>query len=124
MNTMLHPSALVQSVLLKNDRSVVELVDLFLAICHEHNLQIDWQAGRCRVRVHDGDWDSWFDLPIHKSVFRAILARIATLCNERMPGSVSPYGGQGELSVDLEPPAVFQVRFVNTPGEQRLELGL
>ena len=57
-----------------------------------------------------------------KSVFRAALARIATLCNERNPNSVSPYGGAGELTVDAGPPLVIRVQFVNTPDEQSLEL--
>ena len=36
--------------------------------------------------------------------------------------SVSLYGGEGELSVGVDPPAVFRVTFTNTPGEQRLEV--
>ena len=37
------------------------------------------------------------DVPLQKSVVRAALARVAVLCNERIPGSVSPFGGQGRL---------------------------
>jgi hypothetical protein len=55
-------------------------------------------------------------------VFRDVLARLAVLCNERTPNSVSPYGGQGEVSVGPNPVAVFQVDFVNSPAEQRLHL--
>jgi hypothetical protein len=62
------------------------------------------------------------DVPLPKSVFRAILARLAALCNERTPNSVSPYRGEGECSVGTNPPVVFRVAFVNTPGEQRLEV--
>ena len=62
------------------------------------------------------------DVPLRKSALRAILARVAALCNERTPNSVSPYGGQGELSVGANPAVVFRVRFANTLAEQRLEL--
>jgi hypothetical protein len=47
---------------------------------------------------------------------------MAALCNERIPGAVSPYGGEGELSVGTSPPAIFRVAFTNTPGEQRLKV--
>ena len=50
--------------------------------------------------------------------------RLAALCNEQSPGSVSPYGGEGELSIGTNPSAVFRVAFTNTPGEQVLELRL
>jgi len=98
------------------------LVDDLLAVCLEHGLQLDWQADRCRVRSFGGGWEESIDVPLRKSVFRAILARVATLCNERIPNSVSPYGGQGELSVGANRPAVFRVTFANTPTEQKLEL--
>ena len=62
------------------------------------------------------------ELPLRKSAFRAILARVAVLCNERCPNSVSPYGGQGELLVDTDPATALRVAFVNTPDEQSLEL--
>jgi hypothetical protein len=101
---------------------VAGLVDDLLVVCQEHGLEIDWQAGCCRVRSFGGDWQELTDLPLRKSVFRAILARVAALCNERAPNSVSPYGGHGELSPRANPAAVFRVAFVNTPTIQRLEL--
>jgi hypothetical protein len=61
-------------------------------------------------------------VPFQKSVFRAILARLAALCNEQSPDSVSPYGGASELSVGTSPPVVFCVAFANTPAEQWLEV--
>jgi hypothetical protein len=98
------------------------LVEDLLAVCLEHGLQLDWQADRCRVRPPGGDWEELMGVPLRKSVFRAILARVAALCNEQAPHSVSPYGGQGELSVGASPTAVFHVAFVNTPEAQKLEL--
>ena len=51
------------------------------------------------VLLLGGDLTDVLELPFRKSVVRAALARIAVLCNEHTPHSVSPYGGQDELSV-------------------------
>ena len=61
-------------------------------------------------------------MPLQKSVFRAVVARVAALCNEGAPNSVTPYRGEGELSVWTNPPASFHVAFTNTPTEQWLEV--
>jgi hypothetical protein len=103
-------------------RGVVGLVDDLLGLCREQGLQLDWQADRCRVHPLGARPQESTEIPLSKSVFRAILARIAALCNERVPDSVSPYGGEGELSVGTSPPTIFRVAFTNTPGEQRLEV--
>jgi hypothetical protein len=122
MSTASHISEEFQRVLARPTGGISGLVDDLLAVCREHSLQLDWQAGRCRVRPSGSEWEEVIDLPLRKSVFRAILARVAALCNERTPNSVSPYGGQGEFSVDGNPPAAFQVAFLNTPTEQKLAL--
>lgn len=103
-------------------RSVAELVDDLLSLCTEQGLHLDWQAGQCRVRPLGAEPHELVEIPLPKSVFRAILARLAALCNERIPNSVSPYGDEGELSIRTNPPMVFHVVFTNTPGEQCLEL--
>ena len=71
----------------------------------------------------------WFPLsqgliqvPLPKSVFRAALARLAALCNERNPGSVSSYGGEGELVIGAEPSHVCHVTFTNTSSTQWVRL--
>jgi hypothetical protein len=69
-----------------------------------------------------GDVAELTEVPLARSVFRAILARVAVLCNERSPNSVSPYGGQGELLAGSNPAKLFRATFVNTADEQRLEL--
>jgi hypothetical protein len=61
-------------------------------------------------------------VPLRKSVVRAALARIAVLCNQLNPNSVSPYGGQGELLIGADSTTAMRVVFVNTPDEQSLEL--
>jgi hypothetical protein len=101
---------------------VVGLVDNLLGLCREQELELDWQEDKCRVRPLAAGPRVSMEIPLQKSVFRAILARMASLCNERTPDSVSPYGGEGELSVNTSPPTLFRVAFTNTQSEQRLEI--
>src|SRR5947209_2245875 len=103
-------------------RGVLGLVDALLAASQEHGIQLDWQAGQCRVRFREGGPAGCIEVPLRKSVVRAVLARVAVLCNQQNPNSVSPYGGQGELLVGTAPPTALHVAFVNTPEEQSLEL--
>jgi hypothetical protein len=112
----------VRRVLFQPTRAVTGLVDDLFTVCWGHGLQLDWQPDCYRVRSPGSDWEELTDVRLRKSVFRAILARVAVLCNARTPNSVSPYGGSGELSGGPNPPAVFKVTFVNTPVEQKLEL--
>lgn len=112
----------LRQVLMQPTNGVVGLVDDLLTLCGQHGLQLDWQADRCRVRSPGGAWHDLLHVPFRKSVFRAILARIAALCNEQVPSSVSPYDGQGELLAGADPPVTILVAFANTTAEQRLEL--
>jgi hypothetical protein len=98
MNTALPCAEMLRRILVHPTRDVVGLVDDLLTVCREHGLRLDWQDGRCRVRSAGGDWEELPDVPLRKSAFRAILARIAVLCNEQMANSVSLYGGQGAFS--------------------------
>jgi hypothetical protein len=84
-------------------------------------LELNWQLDRLHVRSGGQDWNEVRDLPARKSAFRAILARFAALCNVHNPGSCTPYGGCGELTLGSDN-TIFQVAFTNTPTEQRLEL--
>jgi hypothetical protein len=122
MSTTSQVAEVLRRVLVHPPRGIAGMVDDLLVLCREHGLQLDWQADRCRVRSFGCDCEELMEVPLRKSVFRAILARVATLCNERAPNSVSPYGGQGELSVDANPATVVRVAFVNTPATQKLEL--
>jgi hypothetical protein len=111
-----------RDVLASPTRGIAGLVDDLLGACADHRLQVDWNADCCRIRCNEGNWEELIDLPVRKSVFRAILARVAVLCNERAPNSVSPYGGQGELKTNAAASTTFHVTFINTPAEQKLEL--
>jgi hypothetical protein len=122
MSTTSHVSAVLRRVLTNPAGGVTGLVDNLLSVCREHHLQLDWQAGRCRLRSGAGEWEEVANVPLRQAVFRTILARVAALCNERAPNSVSPYGGRGELAVGQEPTTVFKVAFTNTPSKQQLEL--
>jgi hypothetical protein len=114
--------AALNDILLHPTGGVVGLVDELLKICRDYRLELDWQADRYRVRSGSGAWEDVSARPARTSVFRDALARLAVLCNERTPNSVSFYGGHGELSAALNPEAVFSVDFVNTHTEQRLYL--
>lgn len=99
---------------------VVGLVEELLAATLEQDVRLSWHAGCCRIFVPRADPPEQSEVPVPKSVLRAVLARVAVLCNERIPDSVSPYRGIGEVAVD--PTHVVRVQFVNTPDEQSLEL--
>jgi hypothetical protein len=122
MKTARSPLEQVTEALLHPTNHIVGLVDALLAACQEDGLRLDWQGGHCRIRSSSASPEGVIGVPLRKAVFRAILARLAVLCNERRPNSVSPYGGQGEVVVGADPAMVFRVEFVNTPDEQRLEL--
>ena len=122
MNNTAQLAGILRGILTQPTGGIVGLVDDLLGVCLEHGLQLEWQADRCRFRPSGGDWEELTGVTLRKSVFRAILARVAALCNERAPNSVSPYGGQGELSPGENPGAVFRVTFRNTPTAQQLEL--
>jgi hypothetical protein len=122
MNSASQLSEQLTRVFNPSPSGVVGLVDDLLRLCPEPGLQFEWQDDRCHVyaigdRVHEVT-----KLPLSRSVFRAILARIAVLCNETVPNSASPYGGSGEVSLCTEPPTFLAAAFTNTPDEQRLEL--
>lgn len=103
-------------------RGVVGLVDDLLSLACEQGLALNWRDGRCRIRTLDAQEGEVTEISLQKSLFRAILARVAALCNEQMPDAASPYGGEGALTVGHASPAVLQVAFVNRPGTQQLEI--
>jgi hypothetical protein len=122
MNTAASSSDALRAVFRRPTGGIAGLVDDLLTTCRDHGLALDWQAGHLRLRSPGGDWHELRDVPLRKSALRAVLARLAVLCNERRPGSCSPYGGRGEIAVGSNPATTFHVVFTNTPGEQRLEL--
>ena len=90
---------------------VLGFADELLTAAQVHALRVGWHDGRCRIAVEE----EAAEVRLPKSVVRAVLARMAVLCNEHQPDAVSPYGGHGEVGG-------IRVTFVNTPEEQNLEL--
>lgn len=122
MNSPSTTPELLRQALTAPTRGVLGFMGDLLVLSCEHGLQLDWKADHCRVRCGKGGPPDWIEVPLRKSVVRAALARVAVLCNQHRPNSVSPYGGQGELLVGSDSPAAIRVAFVNTPDEQSLEL--
>ncbi len=122
MKTTLSATERLQGLLTLPTDGIVGLVDELLTVARYHNLQLDWQAGHCRVRIQPPERSETVEVPLRKSVFRAILARIAALCSESSASGVSPYGGRGELSIGNGNETLFRIDFTNTAGEQRLEI--
>jgi hypothetical protein len=112
----------LQTLFKPTPRGVVGLVDNLLGLCRDQQLRFNFQDSHCYVRPLGVDAKDSIEVPLQKSVFRAVLARVAALCNERSPNSVTPYRGEGELAVCSNPPAAFHVAFTNTPSEQHLEV--
>ncbi len=112
----------VRQVFKPTPRGVVGLADDFLAFCRHQPLRLDFQNSHCYVRPAGGAAQDAIEVPLQKSAFRALLARIAALCNQSSPDSVTPYRGEGELSLRTNPSAALHVAFTNTPSEQRLDV--
>jgi hypothetical protein len=100
---------------------IVGLVEELLPICLEHELEFEFQADRSRVRPVGGNWEELKNLSLPQPVFRALLARVAALCRQR-GHAVSPYGGEGEISMTNDPKSTLHVMFSNTPTVQRLAI--
>lgn len=112
-------------------RGVVGLVDDLLALCQLHPFRIHFHDGHCSIVRLGADIGEVLEISVPKSVFRAALARIAAICHEQHPDSVSPYGGEAEIAVVtpqktesqiVVPLSTCHVSFVNTPSDQRLEM--
>ncbi len=101
------------------EHGVVGLTEQLLEACVGDSVEFERVGERCVYRWSESGETQEAPVPIPPAAFRTILARVATMCNERSPGSVSPYGGEGELSVGAF--EVF-VRFINTTQAQKLEV--
>ncbi len=103
-------------------RGVAGLADQLVTACVGGDIEFERVGDRCVCRwTMNGDTQEAV-APLAPAAFRTLLARIAFLCNERKPGSVTPYGGDGLLAVEGRVATDIRVVFVNTPDQQRLEL--
>jgi hypothetical protein len=112
----------LRRLLLQPANGVVGIGDDLLSLSEVHELHLDWHSENGHVRVFGDGGETLLEEPYRRSVFRAILARVAALCKERGASAVSPYGGQAELTVGQSGEEVLRVTFVNTPESQKLDL--
>jgi hypothetical protein len=101
---------------------ILGIVDDMLKMCRGRTLELAWVQDDGGIRTVVNGSELSVASVVRKSVFRAILARVAALCNEGIADSVSPYGGQGRLPIGTNPDWSFHVSFANTPDEQWLKL--
>ncbi len=100
----------------------VELTDQLLEACVGSDVEFKRVGNRCVCNWNVNGETKEEVVPLPPAAFRTVLARIATLCNEYSPNAVTPYGGEGLLSVKGPSRTIVRVAFVNTPDEQRLEV--
>jgi hypothetical protein len=112
----------IKSLQITPTRGVVGFVDDLMGVCNEEGFRAEWKGGNCEVRGVGNQCDGVVSVPMSKSIFRAILARIVVLCNEHAANSVFPYGGSGELSRTADSASVFRAEFRNTSSDQWLQL--
>lgn len=107
------------------DRGVAGLAEDLLAVARvlAIPMSLDWRDGHCLLKFADGDGRPVAEsIPLPRSVFRALLARIASLGNEQIPGSFTPHGGSGQLTFPLVTHPDLAASLVNTPDQQSLKL--
>ena len=102
--------------------NLVEFVDLLLRLCAENELHLKMQPDASLLRSSkQGLSEHVFKNPFSKSRFRAVLARIAALCNQGTQG-LSPYRGMASVRITSDRLKSIRVSFANTPDEQFLEI--
>jgi len=122
MNSGLPFVGQLRAAIAQPNGGIVGLVDQLLAICPEQGFQLDWLNGSCRIQVFVAESEEVVEVAIPRSAFRAVLARVAALCNEVPQTAVSPYGGKCVFTNNATAKRYFQAEFTNTSGEQRLRL--
>jgi hypothetical protein len=101
---------------------IVGLTDQLLEACVDSDVEFMRVGNRCVCHWTISGETKEALMPLPPAAFRTILARVAALCNEYSPNAVTPYRGEGMLTLKGSPPAIVHVAFVNTPDEQRFEV--
>jgi len=104
------------------ERGVLDLIDDILRHCAEDRIRFSGGHGTVTETPLPCGNPRSIAFPFRNSIFRLIMARMAALCHELSSQDVSPYGGKGSFTDPRWPHVCFQVDFMNTPAEQRLEL--
>lgn len=114
-------SAKISNAVLHPADGITGIVDEMLVVCSDYRLKLEWEQENCRVHALDEDWSTVVPVPLKKSVFRAVLARVAVLCDE-LSNTTSLYGGQGEVKTSGANPSRIRVKFENSPEKQQIQL--
>ncbi len=101
---------------------ILDLVDDMLARCVNDQVRIVWCPGVVTEYPLSGTSPTSFEVTLRNSAFRAVMARMAVLCERPDSEPVSPYGGRGEFTDRRWPRVRFSLQFTNTADDQRLEL--
>ncbi len=112
----------LRNAIMQPTDGVVGIVDEVIARCQRNEICVVWSDDKCRVRYKGSNEEKVIDVPLRKSIFRLILARVAAVCSEKDCDSFSPYGGHGELPAGANSECSMKAVWVNTLQEQRLEL--
>lgn len=112
----------LQSVFVPTPDGVVGLVDRLLDLSREHGFGITYHDDTCHFQFLNKLSPSTVAIQVPKAVFRAVLARMAALCNQESRGTVSPYGGDGVIVQGTNPVESYRVVFANSPSDQTLQL--
>jgi hypothetical protein len=102
---------------------VLGLVDDILDRLVQNRMRLHWiRSGVTEVSL-DGGEPRTFEFAFRNSIARAVIARIAVLCDDEIKRDpIYPYRGVGSFTDPRWPQVRFDVNFSNTPAEQRLEL--
>lgn len=86
-----------------------------------YDMTLNWDNGRCLVTVKNDSVSESIEVPLRRSVIRATLAHLATLCKADHPDALSPYGGEGRITLN-EHSGSHLIVFVNSPTELRMDI--
>lgn len=113
----------IKAIFQPTENGVFGIVEsLFTFAVYHQPLKLDWLDNRCLMRWPENESIESIELSIPQSVFRAILARIATLCRTSSTNPLSPYGGECELKLEENTNTTYHIIFNNVPDEQSLEV--
>jgi hypothetical protein len=104
------------------ENGVVGLVDELLENCRLGPCRLTWISNQVT-------WESlltgeleMMEVTLRKSVLRAVIARLVAMASQGLADPVNPYGGRGRIADELHPETAFQISFINTQDDQRLEV--
>lgn len=97
------------------------VMELLLRLSDEWVIELWWCDNRCMARSANSLQSVDSNIEIPRSVFRAILARVAVLCSLADNTPCSPYQGAGRIDLPTEGFAV-EVSYSNRSAEQWIKL--